>query len=437
MDVLSYVERQDMYASAALDEVLNRTLGLARQHKALVTELAYGVLRHRRRLDQAIASLSTRPLKSAHPTVLRAARLAAYQILLMDRIGVPTAIDHAAEMAGAAAGPGAAGFVNAVARRLATQGEPSLPSKDQDPFGFITKALSFEDWMAQAMIDRLGAKEAVDLCDAFNERPPLVLRTNRLSTTRPDLIDRLNELDGIFARPTKWSPDGILVTGMSDPRRHPLYESGQYEIQDEGSQLVALAVNARPGELIADVCAGTGGKTLALSAHSNDQAHILASDQHSGRLRDGALRATRSGVNHVTWAQMDAATPALQAASFDRILLDAPCSGLGTLRRHPEAKWRWTVDLVEQMASLQRDLLAKTMELVRPGGHLIYAVCTFTRQEGPEQTDWLLANHDNFSLLPPDEQPLVQFAEDQGDLSLWPHRQGTDGFYVARFIKNG
>ncbi|MCD6497584.1 MAG: 16S rRNA (cytosine(967)-C(5))-methyltransferase RsmB [Deltaproteobacteria bacterium] len=437
MDVLSAVERADMYASAALDEVLSRTLGLTRKQRALATELAYGVLRHRRRLDRAIASLSKRPLKSAHPTVLRAARLAAYQILLMDHIAVPTAIDHAAEVAGAAAGPGAAGFVNAVTRRLASRGEPALPSKNNDPFGFMTGVLSLEDWMAQAMIDRLGPEGAIALAQAINERPPLVLRVNRLMTTRQTVMDRLNELDGVLANPTRWSPDGIVVTGMSDPRRQPLYEAGQYEVQDEGSQLVAMAVDAQPGDLVADICAGAGGKTLALSALSDDRAHILASDQHSGRLRDGMIRATRSGNKLVTWARMDASRPAIEPASFDRVLLDAPCSGLGTLRRHPEAKWRWTAELVEEMASIQRNLLTQALTLVRPGGRLVYAVCTFTRQEGPDQVDWLLANHDDFSLLPPQNAPLASLADPRGDLSLWPHRHGTDGFYMARFVKNG
>ncbi len=426
--VLREVERADRNLSAALDEVLSATLGLTEGQRRLVTELTYGVLRHRRTLDSALNQASRRPVSKAHPLVLRAMRLAAYQILYLRDARVEVAVDHAVATARRVGGPKTAAYANAVLRRLAAN--PRLPTEGAS----LAEAQSLPDWLADLLVSELGPEEAAALAAALNERPPTTLRVNPRVTTRQALAEKL-AAEGLQVAPTPFSPWGLKVKGLADPRRRIEYHHGMYEVQDEASQVAAWALGATGARRILDACSGTGGKTLHL-AQLHEQATIWALDVHGTRVRQAKDRAARLDVRFQP-VLADLRLPPFRPETFDAILLDAPCSGLGALRRHPEAKWRWSPEKIQSVCALQAELLDAAADLLVPGGAILYVVCTFTEAEGPAQARSFLERHPDMKPSPVESELLRPLVDREGWIRTWPHRHDMDAFFMARFEKIG
>lgn len=441
---LEQVERGGAYASVALDRVLAQSASLGPADRALATELTYGVLRHQTRLDRAIRPFAKRGLRRAHPVVRRALRLAAYQVLLLDRIPAAAAIDEAVTVVKRVVDRRAAGFVNAVLRRVADQGEPPLPDPARQPAAYLRDATSLPDWVAALILERLGPADAVALGDALVSRPPLTVRANGLQLSRDELRARLEQThpDAVI-EPTRYSPDGLQLRGVADLRRTALYAEGALEVQDEAAQLVGYLVGPGPGDRVLDACAGRGGKTLHLAALAGGSDGLLASDSGAAKLTELSRRAQRAGLAppESVAADLTAPCPALEKRAFDRILLDAPCTGLGVLRRHPEAKWRMEPGAGETLVALQRRLLDRLAPRVAPGGLLVYVVCTFTRAEGDDQVAAFLERHPGFTPEAPPDTAGVTWSElTHGEgpaLQTWPHRHGCDGFYMVRLRRGG
>jgi 16S rRNA (cytosine967-C5)-methyltransferase len=441
VQILGRVERGASHASNAIDEVLSTTSGLPEVDKRLVTELVYGTLRHRRRLDRALQSASRRSLRSTHPLVLRLLRLATYQMLMLDRVPARAAVSHAVGAVRDKLGPRVGGYANGVLRTIARRGEPELPRRDEEPASYLRHALSYSDWMADLMEVRLGVEGAVELGSALNRRPELVVRANTLIATRQDLLSKLRAEGGVEAEPTSHSPEGVRVRGLADPVRHPLHQKGMLAIQEEGSQLITHLLEPRAGHRVFDACCGAGGKSLHIAGLTHDEADITAADISAKKIEEARQRAKLAGVEAVRWRQMDLADPGSMASlegGYNRVLLDAPCSGLGALRRHPEAKWTWDGKKLGEIVEMQRLLLENVSKTVAPGGVLVYAVCTFTSEEGSEQVDRFLALHPEFhgEPVPDDENPVAALCSPSGKLELWPHEQDTDGFFAARMVRS-
>ena len=384
------------WATPALDGELARA-GLDDRDRRLASELVYGVLRHRTRLDRALAAHAE--LKRTPPRVLTALRVAAYQLLLLDRVPAYAAVDDAV---GAAREVGAklGGFVNAVLRKLAKAGEPALPD---DP----EIVHSLPRWI----LDELGAERAA----LFGEPAPLVSRANRLRTTREQLAEQL-QARGITATPIDHppgTPAALALDGLGDPAREDTFTGGLWTVQDTGAQLVAHVAAPRSGQRILDACAGVGGKSTHLAELTDDRATIDAVDLNATKLGLCAETAQRLGLSSIHRQVADLLDAPL--ATYDLIVLDAPCSGLGVLRRHPDAKWRLKPADVPRLAELQRRLLDALVPRLAPGGTLVYSVCTFTGAEGPDQISALVAR-----------SGLVLEAEHR----TWPPL--ADAFYIAR-----
>ena len=287
--------------------------------------------------------------------------------------------------------------------------------------------LDLPDWLYARLLVQLGAEDTEHLALQLNQAAPLDLRVNPLKAERDALLARLRA-DGIHAVPGDYSPLAMRLADKPALARHPAFLDGSFEVQDEGSQLLGYLVQPRRGEMVADFCAGAGGKTLLLGALMRSQGRLYAFDIAEKRLSN--VRPVRIESEH------DARLKRL-AGKFDRVLVDAPCSGLGTLRRNPDLKWRQHESDVVELAAKQASILTAAAKLVRPGGCLVYATCSLLNEENEAVVEAFLAAHPEFSRLSASEIlrsqsiPIRGDDEKGGDLRLWPHRHGTDGFFAA------
>jgi 16S rRNA (cytosine967-C5)-methyltransferase len=408
--VLDRVAKGGAWATPTLDGELARA-GLDDRDRRLTSELVYGVLRHRSRLDRALAAHAD--LSRTPPRVVTALRVAAYQLLFLDRVPGYAAVDDAVTAAREAGGAKLAGFANAVLRKVHAQREPALPTDARE-------RLELEASLPRWIIDELAAivpePELTGHALAFAQQPPLVARANRRRTTRDKLIEHLAAA-GVTARPVAASPEALILEGLGDPSRSPSFLAGLWTVQDTGAQLVAHAAAPRAGQRILDACAGVGGKATHLAELTDDAAAIDAADRSLTKLGLLDETARRLGLTSIRTHACDITDPAAPLAdAYDLIVLDAPCSGLGVLRRHPDAKWRLVPADIPRLAGVQAELLDAVVPRLASGGALIYSVCTFTRAEGPLQAAALVAR-----------TGLRLVAEHH----TWP--PDADAFYVARF----
>ncbi|AOJ69712.1 MULTISPECIES: RsmB/NOP family class I SAM-dependent RNA methyltransferase [Burkholderia] len=291
------------------------------------------------------------------------------------------------------------------------------------------------DWIHQALAERMGADELAQFAAAVNYPAPLDLRANVQKATRDQVIDGLRAA-GIDAGATPFAPFGVRVVGKPALTKLKLFEEGQIEVQDEGSQLLCSLVAPRRGEMVVDFCAGAGGKTLALGAMMRSTGRLYAFDVSEKRLAKLKPRLARSGLSNVNPVLIDSEHDAKikrLAGKIDRVLVDAPCSGLGTLRRNPDLKWRQSRETIAELAPKQASILASAARLVKKGGRLVYATCSVLEAENETIVAEFLAAHPAFALVPASRVLAEQrISLDTGDyLSLWPHRHATDGFFAA------
>jgi 16S rRNA (cytosine967-C5)-methyltransferase len=422
----------EAFADLALDAELERRQ-LSPRDRALATELVYGTLRWQRYLDWILAPHSRRRLDTLDPRPLVALRLAAYQIVFLDRVPAFAAVNDAVSLGGQAR-PGVTAFVNAVLRSFARRGPRERePRPLDDPIEALATRWSFPTWLAGRWVARYGASEAVNLMKAMNERPPLTLRTNTLRCTREALAERLRRDDGLVARPTPWAPEGLMVEPGGSPGGWSVFGEGHCAVQDEASMLVVRLLAPSPGEVVADVCAAPGTKTTHLGQLMENRGRLLALDPQPGRLGLVREAASRLGVSIVETLEGSVETLAPRfAGSCDAVLVDAPCSNLGVLRRNPEVKWRRRPEDIVAAAARQRAILAAAATMVRPGGRLVYATCSLEPEENDAVVETILGS--GFRPDPPATFPIP--LQRQG-LRCLPHQHGTDGFTAFRLRRDG
>ncbi len=294
--------------------------------------------------------------------------------------------------------------------------------------------LDFPGWFHERLVRQYGAEETALLAAALNQPAPLDLRVNELKANRKEVLEQL-AASGIPAQEGKWSPLAIRLEGKPALAKHPLFLGGAFEVQDEGSQLLGLLLAPKRGEMVADFCAGAGGKTLLLGALMRNTGRLYAFDVSEKRLANLKPRLARSGLSNVHPARIESERDAKVkrlAGKLDRVLVDAPCSGLGTLRRNPDLKWRQTPEAVIELQQKQGSILAAAATLLRPGGRLVYATCSLLDEENDQVVDAFLATHPDFQLIPVSEElERLGWLGQSERLQLLPHRDGTDGFYGA------
>jgi 16S rRNA (cytosine967-C5)-methyltransferase len=427
--VLERVARADAFADVALEhELLRRRL--PPRDAALATELVFGTLRWQRYLDWLLVPHSRRALEAVEVLALVVLRLTAYQVRFLERIPAFAAVSDAVTLVRQARKPGLDGFVNAVLRSFTRQRlERALPA---DPVEALAVRLSHPSWLAARWVARYGASDAAALMRAMNERPPVTIRTNTLRTTRDALADRLRREEGLEARPTPWAPDGLTLSHGGAPSAWRAFGDGHLVVQDEASMLVSLLVAPAPGETVADACAAPGTKTTHLAQLMDNRGRIVAFDREPARLALVREATARLGVTIVDTVEgaVEESSAAFRA-TCDAVLVDAPCSNLGVLRRHPEAKWRRAPEELPENTNRQREILGAAAGMVKPGGRLVYATCSLEPEENDEVSAAFVDTHPDFRVDPPDDFPVALDA--RGFLRCLPHVHGTDGFTAVRF----
>jgi 16S rRNA (cytosine967-C5)-methyltransferase len=431
--VLLQVERASAYLNVALDAALRSAGALPREEAALATELTYGVARRALALDATVAEYSRRSVSKLEPGVLVLLRLGAYQLLYL-RIPEHAAVDATVELAKQQGFTRAAGLVNAILRKIALERRVPLPA---DPLERLSVSESHPLWLVRRWAARFGEEQAAALCHANNAPAPVCVRVNATRATREEAIAALAG-DGVRALPTRLSPLGLTLEAPGPLPALAAFRRGLIQVQDEAAQLVGHLCSVRPGMRVLDACAAPGGKVCHIAEQLRGDGEVFAIDVHPRKLERIEEEARRLGVERcMRLRAADASRPLpLEEGSFDRVLLDAPCSGLGTLRRHPELRYRRLEEDIQRLAQVQRSLAENLLRYIKPGGALVYAVCSTEPEEGPEQARWLAG--EGFTIVDPEEDKLVPWVEvkQAEGIATFPHRHHTDGFFAVKLKRS-
>jgi len=431
--VLARVDAGEAFANLLLTATLNRAR-LSDTDAGLVYELVLGVLRHRARVDWTLGGTLRHPLERLTPRIRAILRSGAYQLLFLPRIPAHAAVDEAVTLARRHGHAGTAKLVNAVLRRVAADGERPLPAGP--PADRLAIEHSHPRWLVERWITRLGAGEAAALCAANNVPGLPAVRVNVLRVSPDGAARRLRDA-GVTVTPTPL-PEGYYVEGPLRPRR-AMVDEGLLTAQDVGAMLVTHLLDPQPGETIIDAAAAPGGKATHIAERMRDRGRVIACDVHQGKLQRLSRRASVMGLESLEAHHQDARTLGTAfRRQAHRLLLDAPCTGFGVVRRRPDIKWRARPEDISQLAALQAQMLDGAADAVREGGILVYSVCTMEEEEGPNVIRAFLRTHPEFA--PDPELPLPgRFGgagAGPGRVLLLPHRDGTDGFYVARLRRH-
>ena len=434
--VLLRIQKEGCYADQLMDRELSKG-NLNGPDRGLFAELVFGVLRRQGTLDHILSGLLAQPLARQEPQVLIFLRLGLYQLMYLDRIPESAAVNESVNLAKQVL-PRASGLINAVLRNyLRHKDSVTYPDPAAAPAASIAARHSHPAWLVKLWFSQLGEAETELLAEASSCQPPLTLRANTLKTTRAELLDRF-AANGITAAACRFSPVGMLIEGRHHIPGLPGFREGLFAVQDEASQLAGILLDPQPGERVLDTCAAPGGKATHLAQLMENQGELLAMDVSASKLPLIQEAAQRLGITNMRTRAADLLqSGALPADAFDRVLLDAPCSGLGVIRRNPEAKWRLTPDDVSRLAATQKTMLKNAIRMLKPGGVLVYSTCSTTREENEDVVADFLSRHphcvlENLNEIFPDYREL--FTED-GMFRAWPHRYGMDGFFAARIRK--
>ncbi len=439
--ILNSLDKGNKTLDNILETFSDKTDLLSKRDRSLLNALVYGVIRWRGRLDYIIGHFSNTPLTRIDPKVLNIIRMGLFQIIYLSRIPVSAAVNTSVELAKSFAPPWVIGFVNAILRNADRKFEKvPFPDSKKDPVSAIAVQSSFPKWLIKRWLHRYGQKETAQLCDAVNSIPPITIRTNTLKATRENLLNSLKkEVEKIEC--TTYSPDGIsFFKPNSSIPEIKSFKDGWFVVQDEAAQLVTLLLDVRPGDTVLDACAGLGGKTGHIAQIMKNKGTIFAIDKDERKLSRLASEMKRLGISIITPLTCDLEKP-LNIKGFklfDRILLDAPCSGLGVLRRNPDIKWTTSKNNLNYYKKKQLLFLNNLACLVKPSGILVYAVCSSEPEENEEVVKEFLSRHSEFEtktvsgLLPYGHTSVM--SEDRY-LKTLPHKNNMDGFFSVCFQK--
>jgi len=439
LEVLTRIESSKLTLDSVMETTVESNSPVSRRDRALLNALVYGVLRWRGKLDWIISQFSKSPIKKISPEILNILRLGLYQILYLDRVPVSAAVNTSVELAKRSSAPWAAGFVNGVLRNAARNPQRTTCCHLDGKRGPATLAItgSLPVWLIERWLKRFGTDSTQTLCEALNTIPPITIRANSLKTDRATLQRALEQL---VEKPL---PGQVTTEAISFRRPScPIIEmkpfkDGWFQVQDESAQLISWLLEPQPGETVLDACAGLGGKTGHIAQLMQNQGQIIAVDKAEKKLIALKSEMNRLGISIVKTRQIDLQQPPETSTlpAFDRILLDAPCSGLGVLRRNPDTRWNRCESDLRHYQARQIRLLTNLAPLVKPTGWIVYAVCSSEPEEGEAVIRAFLKSNPKFTLcsraLSLNEKHFG-LIDENGFLSTYPNFPELDGFFAAR-----
>ena len=428
-DILRRVEQDGAYAAVLIARLPESNL--SREDRSLAQEITLGVLRHQKSLDYFIERYSRRPASRLDLPVLIALRMGLYQLRHLTRIPQRAAVNESVNLVRLARAASAAGMVNAVLRNAARHLDESPGEDINDPLERLSVAVSHPRWLLERWMNSFGDEQALGLATANNERPPTAFRINTLRATADDTLALLRD-EGLTVRPSEFARGAFVIESGPAATIAQAAERGLVYIQDEASQMVSLLLDPQGGERILDLCAAPGSKSSHIAALAEGKAWVVASDLHPQRLMALGATCRRLGIGSIDEVALDATGPLpfLESAiKFDRVLIDAPCSGTGTLRRNPEIKWRLRPDDIPRLADVQSRLLERANDMIARGGRLVYSTCSIEREENEGVINRFIENGAPYRLLPPNARGDLITAE--GFVRTFPHLHGSDGFFAA------
>jgi 16S rRNA (cytosine967-C5)-methyltransferase len=438
--ILLHLDQKPSHPDRLIRAIINRHSGMDVRDRALLTELVYGTLRWQGRLDWHIDQLSRVKPEKIQAGIRIILRLGLYQILFLERVPVHAAINEAVKMTKSSYPSYLFGYVNGILRE-ATRRENrwEWPAVDKDPVKHLSITASHPDWFVRRFLSEMGYDELRRLCDANNAVAPLTVRVNHLKTEPSPLVEWL-ETNGYKVEASPYLVDALRLIGIrSDISKLPVYGDGWIQVQDEASQLIGYLLSPQPGERVLDLCAGFGGKSTHIASLMGNNGHIVSVDTSAWKLEELKQNGLRQGIEVLepVAGDLTALSPD-ELGLFDRVLLDAPCTGFGSLRRNPDIKWRRHPKDPYRFSQLQKQYLAKAAEFVREGGVLVYATCSVFPEENEVVADNFTETHLQWvrecaaDFLPESCRSMAQ-----GDyFRSWPHRHGIDGFFGARWRKS-
>ncbi len=430
LTILYDIEKHQAYLNISFQNHIEKA-ELCGRDVAFVKELCYGVQQWKLRLDATISRFSSVKLKKLSPYVLSILRLGLYQLFFMDKIPESAAVNESVKLAGRYAKP-SRGFINAVLRRAAREGE-QLPQGESDEA--LSVRYSHPAVLVRWMRKQFGNEKAKEILEENNQPSPLFARVNTLKTTREALLCNLEQA-GVLVGAGPWS-DSSIVFESGSVSQLAAYQEGMFTVQDQSAQLAALVLSPKPGQRVFDVCAAPGGKTTHLAELMQNKGTILALDIYEKRLATVTEHANRLGLSIITTKVADAGEFAIDGQA-DKILVDAPCSGLGVIRRRPDLKYKNELTDFEALQETQLRILSHCADLLKPGGEMVYSTCTINPGENENLVQRFLKQHKNFSLMPVQNQSLTGKAAELlsgGMATFYPQQAGGDGFFIAKLIK--
>jgi 16S rRNA (cytosine967-C5)-methyltransferase len=431
VNILTRVFQGGAYLNIAIDKCLRRR-ELSERGRRFMTQLAYGTVRHKTLCDYVLKDLVNNPLDELPPPILNILRMGVFQSLFCSQVTFPSMVHTSVDLAKHHGHLGLAKLTNAVLRRAPQSLDKiTFPSSENDLPAYLSVRYSTPRWLIDEWIEEFGPETASALCSVSNAEAPPSIRVNTLRTTPEKLTEALAQQGCTVEKRTPIPEELTLVDGLP-PARVKLFREGNFLVQDAASMLAPHLLEPRPQDRVLDLCAAPGGKTAHLAQLSEGEAFIAAMDVHPGKLRLVRENFERLGLAEPGLVCGNG-TMAPFAETFDRVLVDAPCSGLGTLRRHPDLKWRVTPQTRESLSDLQKELLRSGVRLCKNGGVVVYSVCTISRQETIDVVNEIMETEN----VGPESGPewMKPWQKAPGQYRTFPHEGGLDGFFLMRFRK--
>ncbi len=432
LSILNTVGKGRHTLDKIIEDFFRKNSNLSKRDRAFTQALVFGVLRWRRRLDWIINYFSKTPSGRLDPVILNILRLGLFQVVFLDRVPDSAAVNTSVEMAKPCAPKWVVRFVNGLLRNAARKyRDVSFPDSKKDMVEAISISKSFPSWMIKRWLERFGHEETEALCDSINMIPPITIRTNTFKTTRKTLLESF-EIMADKVECTGYSQEGIsFYHAKSTIDEMAAFKDGLFQVQDEAAQLVSLLLAPRPGEIVLDACAGLGGKTGHIAQLMENHGKIVAMDMNEKKLLKLETEMDRLGFTNVLTVKHDLHKK-YEKKQFDRILLDAPCSGMGVLRRNPDTKWSMTLDKIFDCKKRQEAFLDQLAGNLKTGGILVYAVCSMEPEENEQVIKTFLNKHAEFVIETEPKEPtgeLRGLINERGCLNTFPHINNMDGFF--------